>query len=161
VRVNVFYALARNIALLGFDDAWLTDDAVSPFNRQGPLPETAPACPDTLRPTQLQVSVSHHPWIDLFPCPRMRDNFLAAVLLHGEDAIDEDALCRDVVDGGAEAGTEALIAWTDSWSPRGWEVTEAFLRKWGWLVRGCVEMQAGTNAWRQRRGLPSLKFPGC
>ncbi|KAH6691442.1 hypothetical protein F5X68DRAFT_201914 [Plectosphaerella plurivora] len=95
----------------------------------------------------------------------MRDNFLTAVLLLGEDNVDEDALCKDVVDSGGEespfAGPDALIAWTDPWSPGGWEVTEPFLRKWGWIVRGCVELQEGTNTWRSRRGLPSLRFPGC
>lgn len=160
LRANVFLALLRNTQILGFDDCCTDDDAVSPFNKQGPL-LSSPNCPATLRPTPLQVSVEHHPWIDLFPCPRMRDNFLRAVLLHGEDSFDEYDLCHDMVDVGGGTGDATIIAWTDTWSPSGWEVTALFLRKWGWLLYGCVEMQAGTNAWRQRRGLGRLRFPGC
>jgi hypothetical protein len=160
IRLNVFRAFAHNINILGFDEAWLTDDAISPFNTH--VPPASSNYPETMRPTALQASVEHHPWIDLFPCPRMRDNFLAAVLMKGEDAVDEDGLCHDVVDPGDSAVVEAaIIAWTDPWSPRGWEVTENFLKKWGWLLYGCVELQAGTNAWRQRRGLGWLRFPGC
>lgn len=93
----------------------------------------------------------------------MRDNFLRAVLTHGEDAVDEDNLCNDAVEAGIAVGPDAttIIAWTDPWSPNGWEVTEMFIEKWGWLLHGCVEMQAGTNAWRKRRGLERLQFPGC
>lgn len=92
----------------------------------------------------------------------MRDNFLAAVLVHGEDAVDEDGLCHDVVDAWDSAGVDAaLIPWADPWLPYGWEVIGAFLRKWGWLLYGCVELQEGTNTWRRRRGLVSLRFPGC
>jgi hypothetical protein len=93
----------------------------------------------------------------------MRSNFLGAVVVHGEDAVDEDALCYDIVDAGDGADVDAttIIAWTDTWSPTGWEVTEKFLRKWDWLLHSCMELQAGTNAWRRRRGLKPLQFPGC
>ncbi|KAH8785580.1 hypothetical protein F5883DRAFT_535516 [Diaporthe sp. PMI_573] len=165
VRCNVFLALAHNIKLLGFDDRWLTYDAISPFSSFGPQPVSTLDVPANMRPTALQLAVEHHPWIDLMPCPRMRDNFLQFVHVHGEDAVDEDDLCRDYVDAaGSERGTEsgaAVIAWSDPWSPNGWEVTAGFVKKWGWLLHGCVELQAGTNAWRTRRGLPRLLFPGC
>jgi hypothetical protein len=119
--------------------------------------------PVSMRPTPLQVLVEHHPWIDFFPCPRMRDNLLRVVFEHGEDAFDEDALCHDITDGGAAAGIEsaAMITWADSWSPEGWEVTEMFLEKWSWLLHGCVELQTSTNTWRNRRGMSDLRFPGC
>lgn len=165
VRCNVFLALAHNIKLLGFDDRWLTYDAISPFSSFGPHPVSILEVPANMRPTALQLAVEHHPWIDLMPCPRMRDNFLRLVHDHGEDAVDEDDLCRDYVDAaGSERGTEhgaAVIAWSDPWSPNGWEVTAGFVKKWGGLLHGCVELQAGTNAWRTRRGLPRLLFPGC
>ncbi|KAH8770709.1 hypothetical protein F5883DRAFT_666018, partial [Diaporthe sp. PMI_573] len=101
VRVNIYHAFAYNVQTLGFDDAWLTNDAISPFNKHGHqrvLSQSSSNYPTTLRPTLLQGSVEHHPWIDLFPCPRMRSNFLGAVVVHGEDAVDEDALCYDIVD---------------------------------------------------------------
>lgn len=165
VRCNVFLALAHNTKLLGIDDSWLTYDAISPFSRAGPHMVSMLDVPANMRPTSLQLTVEHHPWIDLLPCSRMRDNFLRLIHVHGEDAVDEDDLCRDYVDAaGSQRGTEhgpAVIAWSDPWSPNGWEVTAGFVKKWGWLLHGCVELQAGTNAWRTRRGLPRLLFPGC
>ncbi|KAF6840992.1 hypothetical protein CMUS01_03712 [Colletotrichum musicola] len=169
VRVNVFHAMVRNADVLGFDTAWLTYEAVSPFNQHGPglsASKTTPifrdgvSCPENMRPTPLQLAVEHHPWIDFFPHPRMRDNFLRVVAEMGEDYVDEDDMCRDIVDVGAGAGVEeaALIVWGEPWDPRGWEATESFLRKWGWLLAGCTEMLEGTNYWRQKRGLRKLKF---
>ncbi|KAL0938471.1 uncharacterized protein CTRU02_205081 [Colletotrichum truncatum] len=163
VRVNVFYALVRNADALNFSADWLCYEAISPFNKIGPGlgPSTpGPSCPDNMRPTALQVTVQHHPWIDFFPHPRMRDNFLRVVSEMGEDYVDEDDMCRDIVDVGAGAGIEeaALIVWGEPWDPRGWEATEPFLRKWGWLLAGCTEMLEGTNYWRQKRGLKKLRF---
>ncbi|KAK1450352.1 hypothetical protein CMEL01_07688 [Colletotrichum melonis] len=163
VRVNVFHAFVRNAKALSFNKEWLTYDAISPFNKAGPdlgRATTSASCPSNMLPTALQLSVEHHPWIDFFPHPRMRDNFLRIVAEHGEDYIDEDEMCRDVVDVGAGAGVEdaALIVWGEPWDPRGWEATEPFLRKWGWLLDGCTEMLEGTNYWREKRGLRKLKF---
>ncbi|EFQ33829.1 hypothetical protein CGRA01v4_10717 [Colletotrichum graminicola] len=163
VRVNVFYAFVQNARVLDFDGGWLTYEAISPFNKSGPgLGHAAVgnSCPENMRPTELQVAVEHHPWIDFFPHPRMRDNFLRIVAEQGEDYIDEDDLCRDIVDVGAGAGVEesALNVWGEAWDPRGWEATEPFLKKWGWLLAGCTDMLEGTNYWRQKRGLPKLRF---
>ncbi|KAK6213552.1 DUF3425 domain protein [Colletotrichum tabaci] len=165
VRVNVFHAFVQNARVLNFDKSWLTYEAISPFHMVGPgLGPAAihPSCPENMRPTQLQLAVEHHPWIDFFPHPAMRDNFLRVVAEHGEDYVDEDDMCRDIVDVGAGAGVEesALIVWGEPWDPRGWEATEPFLRKWGWLLAGCPEMLEGTNYWRQKRGLPKLRFSG-
>ncbi|OHE92576.1 hypothetical protein CORC01_12155 [Colletotrichum orchidophilum] len=163
VRVNVFHAFVRNARALNFNAEWLTYDSISPFNKIGPGLGPAAAtetCPPNMLPTALQMSVEHHPWIDFFPHARMRDNFLRIVAEHGEDYVDEDEICRDVVDVGAGAGVEhaALIVWGEPWDPRGWEATEPFLRKWGWLLAGCTEMLEGTNYWREKRGLRKLKF---
>ncbi|OLN96276.1 hypothetical protein CCHL11_04461 [Colletotrichum chlorophyti] len=163
VRVNVFHAFVRNAQVLNFDNEWLTYDAISPFNKMGPgLGDVvvSPSCPENMRPTPLQLFVKHHPWIDFFPSPIMRDNFLRVVAEKGEDYIDEDDMCRDIVDIGAGAGVDeaALIVWGEPWDPRGWEATEPFLRKWGWLLYGCTDMLEGTNYWRERRGLRRLRF---
>ncbi|TDZ35474.1 hypothetical protein C8035_v009294 [Colletotrichum spinosum] len=152
VRVNVFHAFVRNAHVLGFNTDWLNYDAVSPFCRLGPGPGPGPVTvdpallPEYMRPTALQAA--------------MRDNFLRVVAEHGEGFVDEDDMCRDIVDVGAGAGVEdsALIAWGEPWDPRGWEATEPFLRKWGWLLNGCPEMLEGTNYWREQRGLRRLKF---
>lgn len=161
LSLNVFHALARNATSLGVSKEWMVYEAISPFCQQGPdwapvvtaaTPVSFLCCPDTLRPTELQKAVAHHPWIDLFPLPRMRDNVLKAILRL--EAIDEDELCYDLVDVDDSGLSEkaSLIIWGDAWDPRAWEVTEKFIRKWGWLLEGCSEMLEATNNWRQKRG---------
>jgi Domain of unknown function (DUF3425) len=155
--------VARNAAALGFPTEGLChDDMVSPFNQQGPhLPCSSiplSSCPESLRPTGLQLTVMHHPWIDLFPIPHLRDNVLRAA---SAGFFDEDELCADLVnldDGQGER--PSLIVWGAPWDPRGWEATVPFLRKWGWLTQGCPEIWEATNFWREKRGERSL-FSRC
>lgn len=158
VRFNVFQAFGLIAQALGFNNDWLTYEATSPFCT--PREYAPPARrPYSMNPTFLQLNVEHHPWIDFFPCPRLRDNLLAA-LVPGREMLDEDHLCRDVVDGGAGAGVDSagLIVWGTPWEPGGWEVTESFVEKWGWLLAGCVELQEATNYWRGKRGLEGIVF---
>lgn len=153
VHFNVFHGLARNAALLGMQNEWLIKGTTSPFVLPGLSSRKDPSCPTNMLPTALQRTTPHHPWIDLWPLPRMRNNFLQASLqIRG--TVDEDAMCRDIVDVGAGEGIEkaALVIWGDAWDPRNWEATEGFLRKWGWLLEGCGEIVEGTNCWRRRRG---------
>lgn len=163
LRLNVFHALSLNAATLGLDTAWLYYDAVSPWGRPGPLTAkeleiAAWPRPETLQPTALQRQVVHHPWLDLFPLPRMRDNFLRAI--ENPDVCDEDLLCMDLVEfaNGGESDSASLIVWGDPWDPRGWEASVGFLRKWGWLLEGCPEILEGTNRWREKRGEKKLVF---
>jgi hypothetical protein len=94
------------------------------------------SCPITLRPTQIQKDIIHHPWIDLFPIPQLRDNLLVAM---NAGLLDDDELCADLLrvrdcDDGLQ-----LLVWGGSWDIRGWEANTAFL-KWGWLMKGCPEL---------------------
>ena len=161
LRFNVFFAFAHNARTLGFDDGWLTYDAVSPLCTGAPAPWLRPArdLPPSLVPTALQLAVEHHPWIDFLPCPRMRDNFLRRVRDHGEDSVDEDALCVDIVDAASarEPGDVCLVTWGHPWELSEWEVTEAFWKKWSWLLEGCSELLMSTNFWRAKRGLDRLE----
>jgi hypothetical protein len=107
--------------------------------------------PPSLEPTPLQLTTPHDPWIDAVPDPTMRDNLLRHI-----DIIDHDDLCRDVAgglfEGFHEVEIRGLIAWTDPWSPRGWEVSDGFARKWGFLLQGCHDLVESTNRWRDMRG---------
>ncbi|VUC30966.1 unnamed protein product [Clonostachys rosea] len=169
LSLNVFHALARNAATLAVCNEWMMYEAVSPFCRQGPcarggtggsgasvtatsLPSSL-SCPSALHPTEMQRSVIHHPWIDLFPLPRMRDTILKAID-RGSNVFDEDDLCYDLVDVDKDGLSQkaSLIIWGEPWDPQAWEVTEGFLRKWGWLLEGCEEMLEATNYWRRKRG---------
>jgi hypothetical protein len=163
IQVNVFNALARNAAALRVSKDWLLCEAISPFNLHGPglgslaaALTSSPSCPDSLRPTALQLSIPHHPWIDLLPVAHLRDNILYATEISA--VCDEDDLCYDMVEVSSESDKASLIVWGEPWDPRGWEISVAFLRKWGGLLKGCPEMLEATNYWRQKRGDTRLAF---
>ncbi|KAF2131252.1 hypothetical protein P153DRAFT_374191 [Dothidotthia symphoricarpi CBS 119687] len=157
IRLNVLNALARNAVLMGFPPEGLCrDEMISPYTEKGP-PTLAmqTSCPKALEPTQLQRTLPHHPWIDLFPFPAFRDNMLLAI--HA-GIFDEDELCMDLLNVEAEdIGVKpALIVWGDSSDVCGWEANVPFLRKWGWLVKSCPEIIEGSNYWREKRGEKKL-----
>ncbi|PVH77608.1 hypothetical protein DL98DRAFT_463415 [Cadophora sp. DSE1049] len=153
IQFNVFRALVNNTFAMGFPFDWLTAEAESPFNITPPTSfDSLSQYPPNLRPTALQISTPHHPWIDLFPFPALRDNMLAL----GEDYEDDD-LCYDLVETcHAPSERSGLIVWSDASRPESWEVTEEFARKWGWMLRGCKELMRSTNMWRRQRGEDDL-----
>ncbi|KIW80554.1 hypothetical protein Z517_07170 [Fonsecaea pedrosoi CBS 271.37] len=154
IKFNVFRALMANDKTLGFVNQWLQCEAISPFFRSPDGTQAAvQTCPANLRPTNLQLIVAHHPWIDLLPDPRMRNN----ILLLGDD-YDDEPLCHDVVDNRHGKQSESLIVWGDPCDPDSWEIGEDFCKKWPWVVQGCHRLFKATNNWRVRRGEPKL-FP--
>ncbi|KAH8656841.1 hypothetical protein BGZ61DRAFT_371959 [Ilyonectria robusta] len=157
VQLNVLNALNRNAAVLGITMASLcAEDSVSPFNHSGPRKPDDPLPPPSLQPTALQMSVHHHPWIDLFPLPEMRDSFIRIC-----GSAEEDELCVDLVDVEENDREKPnLIVWGDHSDPRAWEATVPFLRKWGWVVRECRVLLDSTNYWREKRGEKRLIFHG-
>lgn len=151
-KVNVFRACGHNLRLIGFSMDDMHDDAISPFNTAPSPEESSPLensdIPLTLRPTKVQRTVPHHPWLDFFPLPNMRDNLIRA----GDDW-DDEALCHDLMGfWNSSSGNAGLLVWGEPWDVRNWELTEAFLKKWQWVVRGCPELMNSTNAWRAQRG---------
>ncbi|KAJ1324070.1 DUF3425 domain-containing protein [Microdochium nivale] len=128
------------------------DDDDDSSRHQPPKHDHIHPIPPELLPTHVQRTTPHGDWIDYAPDGQMRDN-----LIRHEHAFDQDELLRDLLGSvcasgaGGEQGC-GLIVWTDPWSPRGWELTEGFARKWGFLVAGCVELLASTNRWRAARG---------
>jgi hypothetical protein len=148
IKFNVFRALMSNDKTLGFVNQWLQCEAISPFFlfRHG-TQAAVQTCPANLRPTNLQLTVEHHPWIDLLPDPRMRDN----ILLLGDD-YDDGPLCHDVVDNRHGTYSESLIVWGDPCNPDNWEIGEDFYKKWPSIVQGCHRLIKATNNWRVRRG---------
>lgn len=50
------------------------------------------------------------------------------------------------------SGDPGLVSWSDPWDINGWEITEAFAKKWGWLLQGCGDIVVATNMWRDIRG---------
>ncbi|KAH8423774.1 DUF3425 domain-containing protein [Aspergillus melleus] len=149
-KMNVFRAFGSIMATLGMkhDMEWLHDDAISPFSTLQPGFVEDTNLPINLRPTALQRRNPHHPWLDFFPHPRMRDNLVAA-----GDTFDDEQLCIDIM-GFWDMSNEScsMLVWGDPSDPANWEVTEQFLRKWPWVVRGCGGLMEATNRWRASRG---------
>ncbi|KAI0436445.1 hypothetical protein F4803DRAFT_542276 [Xylaria telfairii] len=117
-----------------------------------PYPTKPELVPPTLLPTILQQTVPHSDWIDMFPCPEGRDHLIRAA-----GTFDEDDLWADCVGGlyegfpDDEVERRGLIAWSPPWDIAGWEMSEGFLRKWGWLFIGVPGALEATNRWRVRR----------
>ena len=150
IQFNVFRALLNNTTTLGFTMAWLEYEAISPWNTN--FQRASSSCPPSLLPTPIQRTVPHHPWIDLWPIPQMRDNILLA-----GDAYDEDQLCKDLVDFcNVPHAQTGLVVWREAWDQYGWEASEAFVRNWGWILKGCTELIESTNYWRAKRGEKAL-----
>lgn len=160
-RLNSFDALARNALILGIPVGLLeSDDGVSPFVliRPEQARETPSSLPTHLCPTALQRTVRHHPWLDLFPFPKMRDNILEG-LRDGE--LDEDQLANEFVCDFLDLGavdTASLMIWGDSWDMFGWEICPDFFRKWGPLLNGCQDVLQATNKWRTHRNAAQLSY---
>ncbi|KAH7127957.1 hypothetical protein B0J13DRAFT_454249 [Dactylonectria estremocensis] len=163
IRINVLNAMARNATMLGLPVEGLChDEFISPFSYYGPhLADSRNpllALPTSLQPTPMQMTITHHPWIDTFPIPRLRDNVLQGIVT---ETLDEDELCKDLLRVEDEKSADdkpCLIIWGDPWDVRGWEASVAFLKKWGWLLDGCPELLASTNNWRALRGEKRLDF---
>lgn len=154
-RYNVSTALATNAALLGVTEEFYEWEGISPINKQGPLlglhfHNQFLDWPASLQPTQLQLSMEHHPWVDCFPWPQLRDNLLKA--FEYPDLCDEDELCHDICDYNNAEKEPILFIWGSPWDSRSWEVSNEFLKKWAWLLNGCGDMINATNYWRAKRG---------
>ena len=128
-----------------------------------PYPIRPELLPSTLLPTNLQQTVLHGDWIDLFPCPEGRDRLIQAA-----GTFDEDELWADCIGGlyegfpDDEIERRGIIAWSPPWDITGWEMSEGFLRKWGWLFKGLPGALEATNRWRMERGEePFVQDDGC
>ena len=148
VEYNIFRAISTNLHIIG-------SKLEGPFCRFGGNVPLFPVThmvdlPGTLKPTPLQQSSKHDSWIDLLPSPRWRDN---AIRL--QDMFSQHDLCSDILGGlsgrqnKVHAGT---LVWSDPWDPNGWEISEGFSKKWGFLIEGCDDLFRSTNRWREIRG---------
>ncbi|KAE8380457.1 hypothetical protein BDV26DRAFT_290380 [Aspergillus bertholletiae] len=148
-RANVYRAFLANITLLGLPVEGLCEaNILSPFNLIGPAPPVLELLPQALSPTSTQRSCHHHPWVDFFPYPQVRDN-----LIRAQGRYDKHQFCLDIL-GFWDPGTpeNMLLVWGEPCDPLSWEVTESFIKKWGWVIRGCPDIMYSTNQWRARRG---------
>jgi hypothetical protein len=147
-RLNVLRAAYQNSVAVGMTAEWMCEDnTISIFSLVRPqLPEDG--IPQSLQPTLLQRAVPHHPWLDIFPFPQMRDN-----LIRAGNSLDDDELCHDLTAfWDTRSSNATILVWGTPWDPKNWEVTEDFARKWRVFLYGCPEILVSTNQWRIRRG---------
>lgn len=154
VRYNVSSALLRNADILGVANEYCKLEGMSPFFKDGPvtdlaIPQRSVDWPANLQPTPIQCSIEHHPWLDVFPWPHVRNNMLQVFEHLGIDG--EDELCHDVSQYEGHDSDPMLVVWGDAWNPQCWETTPEFLKKWGYLFSGCEEALEATNYWRIKR----------
>lgn len=147
-RLNVLRAAYDNTIAVGMTAEWLCqDDIISIFSMQGHQ-VSEDRIPSALRPTDLQRSTPHHPWLDIFPFPQFRDN-----LIRAGDHLDDNELCHDLTAfWDTRTSNARLLVWGIASCPENWEATEDFARKWGFFLRGCPDLLNSTNKWRIRRG---------
>ncbi|KAF2010525.1 hypothetical protein BU24DRAFT_356431 [Aaosphaeria arxii CBS 175.79] len=151
VKFNVLRGLLMNMKSLNLSSSWLFDENAVSAIYTGHFNGNVP---DSLRPTHLQRTVEHHPWLDLFPFPAMRDNMLMAY-----NNFDENRLSGVLVGVCNSPRTrQGLIIWREAWDPYGWEATQEFHDNYGWLLKGCPELIQSSNSWRAQRGEGPLRL---
>ncbi|KAK0111160.1 hypothetical protein ONS95_001537 [Cadophora gregata] len=164
LQINALRALAVNRTLISGILATPLDcagSAAEEIIHTIPYPSNPKIVPPTLLPTVLQQTVPHCDWIDLFPSPEGRDRLILA-----SGTFDEDDLWADCVGGLYEGFPEeeitkrGFVAWSPPWDISGWEMSEGFLSKWGWLVKGLPGILEATNRWRIQRGEEPLPDDG-
>lgn len=84
------------------------------------------------------------------------------MLIRAAGTFDEDDLWADCIGGMFEGFPDdeitrrGIVAWDPPWDISGWEMTEGFVRKWGWLFGRMPGAMEATNRWRRERGEEAL-----
>lgn len=167
-----FYAaiLANSITIGLFNYEVLDEDGLSPYNIDHetgyPPNEVASArarfaarTPQSLAPSDGQLTFPHHPYLDVIPFGEFRQRAMAALScippLFGEEELCHDFDAEGLVCWGsqpADAGRRGIETEVP-WDPRSWEPQAWFLKKYWFLVGGLSgEMHTCAKLWADRRG---------
>lgn len=155
INRNFMQAVTGNAQRLGLDLATLRAGTAAKTPR---LRSTA-NLPPTLKPVEVQHQLPHDSLIDTIPHARLRFNILRAIATGNLDAARFSACLRRsgaVVNVQGEGRRSGLIVWSYPEQLASWELSEAFVMVWGFLLDGCEDFLAATNVWRGRRGERSL-----
>lgn len=148
MQLNIFRAMMSNAAHFGLTPESLHQDILSPFNTAAPWAIDVASLPPSLQPTSLQKVVTHHPWIDLFPLPSIRDAVLRRMAEY-----DDEELCHNLfieIDG-TDINSIGVVVWGEPWDPTAYEISSAILKKWPWFVQDCPDLIHSSNYWRRKR----------
>ncbi|PVH88811.1 hypothetical protein DL98DRAFT_157606 [Cadophora sp. DSE1049] len=110
--------------------------------------------------TTLQMTVPHHPWLDLIPFAMFRERVLSLVSMT-PPMIDMLELKGDIF------MNDGIFCWRSSekggagqpWEARNWEAEAWFLKKW-WMIVGGEEgdIWKQTEWWRRMRGKDKVQM---
>lgn len=121
-----------------------------------------------LRPSREQITVAHHPYIDILPFRTLRNNLITNRAQFDEDEFFEDVLAGLVCWGGAGVGQKDREASTGfvstgmPWDVRSWEARAWFVKKYWNLLGGEEgELVRQSEWWRGVRGEESLDVGIC
>jgi len=147
-------AIARR---LGIQDTIWSLAGVSPFTNPDMALAEFNHLPANLRPTLLQMTIPHHPVIDLLPWPSARDRMIGILAQPPEirppGAASPMALLEFVYD--IEDGAEGVrISGSDPYSASNWEVGEKVFKSWWWIFDRDIIKRS--NELRASRGAPML-----
>jgi hypothetical protein len=124
-----------------------------------PLLSQLSAIPSTLHPTTLQCTIPHPHCIDIIPHPGIRNNLILAL-----GHFDAEKLWLESAGGVFEAledrEVSSAVVWDRPWHWEGWELSEKFVKSWGWVLVGCEEVLERTNWWRGLRGEGEIVLDG-
>lgn len=115
--------------------------------------------PQTLEPVELQYLLPHDPIIDTIPHARLRYNVLHCIITGKLDAACFSTCLRrsgTIVNIQGETLRSGFVVWDLPQHLSSWELSEAFIKTWGFLLGGCEDFVAVTNVWRNRKGEKSL-----
>ncbi|KAI5859325.1 hypothetical protein GGS23DRAFT_585880 [Durotheca rogersii] len=149
VQYNFIRGVLTNVAILGSQNAF-----PPPCSRRWanvPLFPAPSTIPESLEPTALQLSTPHEPWMDLIPDKQMRDNAILMMGVFQREDVEED-VTRSLYENVQPLEFNGVLVWNQPWRPEGWELTEGFIKRWPFLVKGCWAMLESTNRWRALRG---------
>ena len=113
----------------------------------------APLLPPALKPTQMQLSASHNPYIDMIPSPSLRDRLISVGMVQANRFLMEACtMVWEVEDIGQ------MVVWGEDWlNEISWEFSSLILERFSpWLLNS--EWGKRANYWRRQRGAP--KLPG-
>ncbi|KAL6699315.1 hypothetical protein J3F84DRAFT_365499 [Trichoderma pleuroticola] len=150
VQYNVQRASLFNMAVLSLLE-YLPLECGGTINLPSLAINPPSSIPPELLPTTLQKSIPHAYWIDIFPCCIMRDNLIRLYGQYDTHDLHHD-LAKSLYEGFADGEQRGCMVWGEPWTVNGWEVSEGFVKKWGFLLKGCLGLLESTNRWRESRG---------
>ncbi len=142
---------------LNIQDTIWTLAAQSPFTNPAMGLGDFDHLPANLRPTLLQMTLAHHPVIDLLPWPSARDRMIKILTQPAEfrppGAASPMALLDFVYDL-EDCAEGTRITGNDPYSANNWEVGEKVFASWWWIFDRDIIKRS--NELRASRGAPML-----